>query len=38
VGDYEVSDVADLAGIRNGDEVVIVVYELAAVDLAPAKR
>jgi hypothetical protein len=38
VGDYEVSDVADLAGIRNGDEVVIVVYELAAVDLAPARR
>jgi len=38
VGDYSVADKADLAGIRNGDEVVIVVYELAAVDLAPAKR
>lgn len=38
VGDYEVADKADLVGIRVGDEVVIVVYELAAVDLAPAKR
>ena len=38
VGDYSVQDKADLAGIRNGDEVVIVVYELAAVDLAPARR
>jgi hypothetical protein len=38
VGDYSVADKADLAGIRSGDEVVIVVYELAAVDLAPARR
>ena len=38
VGDYSVADKADLAGIRNGDEVVIVIYELAAVGLAPARR
>jgi Cu/Ag efflux protein CusF len=38
VGDYEVADKADLSGIRVGDEVVIVLYELAAVGVAPAKR
>jgi len=38
VGDYTVQDKADLSGIRVGDEVVIVLYELAAVGIAPAKR
>ncbi|MCG2595459.1 hypothetical protein LZ009_21995 [Ramlibacter sp. XY19] len=38
VEEYPVADKADLVGVRNGDEVVIVVYELAVVDLAPARR
>jgi len=38
IGDYTVQDKADLSGIRVGDEVVIVLYELAAVGIAPAKR
>jgi Cu/Ag efflux protein CusF len=38
VGDYEIADQADLAGIRLGDDVVVVLYELVAVGVVPAKR
>ena len=35
--DYPVQDKADLAGVRVGDQVEVVVYELVAVGVAPAK-
>ena len=36
--DYPVADKADLAGIRPGDQVVVVVYELVAVGVVPLKK
>ena len=36
--DYPVADKADLAGVRVGDQVEVVVYELVAVEVAPAKK